>query len=585
MKQRDKALCAAQDLRRQVVEARLTRREMLKLGLLSGSGLLALTGGMWSRPAIAQTDDDTSVVPLPSPPTRPFVARMPIPPLLRPVSSLNPHPTVEPNAAAGEGRTRSHQALLRFPPQKFYRMRFQQGMHAWHPDLPAGPVWGVNGIFPGPTLSMHYGEPVLVRIHNDLPAQNLGFGIPSITTHLHNGHTPSESDGFPGDYHTSGQWYDHHYPNQCAGIDAYGDQYSQYGGMGDYREALGTLWYHDHRLDFTAQNVYAGMAGMAPIYDALDSGDEHDPNPLALRLPSGEYDVPLIFHDRVFDSEGRSFFDLFNLDGIIGDKFTVNGVIQPFFRVQRRKYRFRMLNIGPSRFYRWFMSDGRPFTVIANDGNLLPAPVVVGSFWQSVAERFDIVIDFSQYRVGERVRLVNRAEQTSGRGPTGRLLNPGIAVLEFRVAADPPYADESRVPAQLRPLPPLSDMVAEAVTERLFVFGRGKGAWQVNDQFFNVNRPVATPRKNTTEIWTIRNGGGGWEHPIHIHFEEHRFLSFNGRAPAAIDSGRKDVIRLEENGEVKIAIRFRDFEGRYPMHCHNVVHEDHAMMVRWDIVA
>jgi FtsP/CotA-like multicopper oxidase with cupredoxin domain len=25
-------------------------------------------------------------------------------------------------------------------------------------------------------------------------------------------------------------------------------------------------------------------------------------------------------------------------------------------------------------------------------------------------------------------------------------------------------------------------------------------------------------------------------------------------------------------------------KGRYPMHCHNVVHEDHAMMVRWDIV-
>jgi FtsP/CotA-like multicopper oxidase with cupredoxin domain len=137
----------------------------------------------------------------------------------------------------------------------------------------------------------------------------------------------------------------------------------------------------------------------------------------------------------------------------------------------------------------------------------------------------------------------------------------------------------------LRPLPPLADLVAEAATERLFVFGRGKGAWQVNDQFFNVNRPVATPQKNTTEIWTIRNGGGGWSHPIHIHFEEHRFLSFNGRAPAAVDSGRKDVIRLEENGEVKVALRFRDFEGRYVMHCHNVVHEDHAMMVRWDIVA
>jgi FtsP/CotA-like multicopper oxidase with cupredoxin domain len=579
MRQKDKALLAAQDLRRQVVKAGLTRRDLLKLGLLSGSGLLALTGGPWARTALGQVTAATS------PPTRRFVAEMPVPPKLEPVQSLDPLPMVEPNTAAGEGRSRAHQALRRFPPQKLYELRFEQAMHNWHPDLPPGPVWAPNGIFPGPTLSMRYGEPVLVRIHNDLPAQNLGFGIPSITTHLHNGHTPSESDGFPGDYHTSGQWYDHHYPNQCAGIDAYGDQYSQYGSLGDYREALGTLWYHDHRLDFTAQNVYAGMAGMAPIYDHLDSGDEHDSNPLALRLPSGEYDVPLIFHDRVFDSQGRSYFDLFNLDGIIGDKFTVNGVIQPYFRVQRRKYRFRMLNIGPSRFYRWFMSDGSPFTVIANDGNLLPAPVVVKNFWQSVAERYDVVIDFSKYKIGDRVRLVNRALQTSGRGPEEDLLKPGIPVLEFRVESDPPYPDESWVPARLRPLPPLADMVAAAQTERLFVFGRGKGAWQVNDQFFNVNRPVATPRKNTTEIWTIRNGGGGWSHPIHIHFEEHRFLSFNGRAPAAVDSGRKDVIRLEENGEVKVALRFRDFEGRYVMHCHNVVHEDHAMMVRFDIVA
>ncbi len=430
MQQREKALRAAQELRRQVIAAGLSRRELLKLGLLSGSGLLALTGrnmgafcpGPGHGGRHGYEPDQSADASLrrgnadPADTAIGTVARI----LTRRWNRTSP---------PAEGRTRNHQALLRFPPQKYYELRFEQGMHSWHPDLPAGPVWAPNGIFPGPMLYMRYGEPVLVRMYNDLPAQNLGFGIPSITTHLHNGHTPSESDGFPGDYHTSGQWYDHHYPNQCAGIDAYGDRYSQYGAMGDYRDALGSLWYHDHRLDFTAQNVYAGMAGMAPIYDNLDSGDEHDSNPLALRLPSGDYDVPLIFHDRVFDSQGRSYFDLFNLDGIIGDKFTVNGVIQPFFRVQRRKYRFRMLNIGPSRFYRWFMSDGSPFTVIANDGNLLPAPVVVKNFWQSVAERHDIVIDFAKYKIGDRVRLVNRALQTSGRGPKRTCSNRGSPYL------------------------------------------------------------------------------------------------------------------------------------------------------------
>jgi FtsP/CotA-like multicopper oxidase with cupredoxin domain len=30
-------------------------------------------------------------------------------------------------------------------------------------------------------------------------------------------------------------------------------------------------------------------------------------------------------------------------------------------------------------------------------------------------------------------------------------------------------------------------------------------------------------------------------------------------------------------------MRFRDWLGRYVMHCHNVIHEDHAMMLRFDV--
>ena len=36
--------------------------------------------------------------------------------------------------------------------------------------------------------------------------------------------------------------------------------------------------------------------------------------------------------------------------------------------------------------------------------------------------------------------------------------------------------------------------------------------------------------------------------------------------------------------QTKVFFRFRDFTGKYPFHCHNVVHEDHAMMLLWEIV-
>src|SRR5690606_199365 len=115
---------------------------------------------------------------------------------------------------------------------------------------------------------------------------------------------------------------------------------------GDPREALGTLWFHDHRMDFTAPNVYRGLAGFYLLFDHIDSGNENDPSPTALRLPSGvgDFDIPLMVQDKKFDSGGYIQFDQFNNDGILGNKHLVNGKIQPYFPVLRRKYRFRILN-------------------------------------------------------------------------------------------------------------------------------------------------------------------------------------------------------------------------------------------------
>src|SRR5207248_1386820 len=211
-----------------------------------------------------------------------------------------------------------------YPPQGYYGLHVTATRHFFHPELPASLAWTFNNITPGPTIYGTYGQPVLVRYHNDLPANHVGFGIPQVSVHLHNAHTASESDGYPGDFYNTGFFKDHHYPAFCAG--------------GDPAEALGTLWYHDHRLDFTAQNAYKGLAGFYILHDALDTGNETDASASALHLPGGEFDVPLGFGDKAFDAKGVLAFDPFNLDGFIGDKLTVNGVIQPYFQVARRKY-------------------------------------------------------------------------------------------------------------------------------------------------------------------------------------------------------------------------------------------------------
>ena len=564
----------------ELVDAKLSRRDLFKLGLLTSSGFLVTKLGLSSRAA-----DAAGAVA--SPATTPWIEELPIPPVAKALAlaDLGIAPTDGLNVAAGEaGRPNPHQFWEYYDPgnMDFYVNDNRAAKASWHRELPLDDVWLFNGMFPGPRIHARVDRPVMIRFKNNLPnlADHKGYGRPSTSTHLHNGHTESESDGNPLDTIDCGEWKDQFYLNKRAGFTD-----PRFGAKGDIRETMSTLWYHDHCLDYTSQNVYRGNAGVYYLFNEFDTGDENDPSPTAWRLPSGDFDVPLVFHDRIFDPQGYGYYDLFNLDGIIGDKFTVNGKIQPFMRVARRKYRFRAQNIGTSRFYNFFLSNGQSMVQVTHDGNMLPKPLTVKNFRIAVAQRVDVVIDFSTLPDGAELFLVNCQEQTDGRGPTGKILpvQLGTRILKFIVDAKiDTQGDPSRIPTKFFDLPPVN--LKEVVTERTFVFDRTNGGWSVNGKQFDENVISASPRQNTAEIWNIVNNSGGWMHPVHIHFEEHQTLSVNGRTPPADEIAREDVIWLGHGETHRIFRRFRDFLGRYPTHCHNVVHEDHAMMFMWKIV-
>ena len=411
----------------------VTRRLTLKLGAAAGAGALL-------HPALAQVSPPPTNglmfpedwVPSwkshPSPKATPFVT-----PLFRmpdakpvPLSALNPPP--DPT---------SHQRWDDFVPKKYYIQELTEIQWKYHNDFPYNQgswSYGMNGIIPGETFIANYGEPLFVRRINNLPPVGKGhikFALPSSTIHTHNGHQASESDGFPADFTFPGEYWDHHYPQVYAGCDKLGDL------VGDPREALTTLWYHDHRLDFTAPNTYAGLTGFYLNFDKQDSNNENDTAKGAFRLPSGKYDVPLIIHDVMFDQNGQAVWDFvgavprvnpkkrggydsenttYTVNGMIGDRFTVNRIIQPYFQVERRKYRLRVLNGGPSRLYSLaFTRDGKtpePVVIITNDGNFIPNPLTVQDYvdiWP--AQRRDVIIDFSKYAEGTKIYLSNRLEE------------------------------------------------------------------------------------------------------------------------------------------------------------------------------
>lgn len=683
----------ARSNRQEIIKARsigqISRRDLIKWGLITAGGALAWKHGLNPFVGSAYAGDDIPT----GLPRSPLFGVLPFTqPMLRfdvmprrPLSVLTPAPTREanvtpqildprlPGVLAGdtgpiEGRPPgplwAHQRWEEFMPQVAIEAT-QEGarvntrynpevpsMHnsdadpsqplppRFHPGLPdqaLNKFWTFNGSIPPKLAMARYGEPILFRHHNRLPydiADNGGFGRHTISTHEHNGHHGAENDGFTGAYFFPGQFYDYHWPIVLAGhfsinpdaTDPRAGSPDGSGGImrvpGDWRETMSTHWFHDHMFEHTAENVYKGNAAMFNLYSAIDRGNEAINDGVNLRLPSGrakdwgnlDYDVNIVLADKAWDRDGQLAFDIFDRDGFLGDVITVNLLYKPYFEVERRKYRFRILNGSVARFYKIALSDGKPMIQIGNDGNLLPAPVVQTTLDHlGVAERYDIVIDFSRYGIGQKVWMVNLAEHSNGRevhddlslaeALSGNSDDPGVGrFLEFRVVRNPAQPDVSQVPGVLIPNPDLSQIPVSR--ERVFEWGRGAdqtlavgqtasdGEWGARTDGGAMlaaafSRVSARPRFGKREIWTFRNGGGGWDHPVHIHFEEGQILSRDGAASNVPpwERGRKDVYRLRPGGEMKITMQFRDWGGTFMQHCHNTVHEDHAMLMRWDLDA
>jgi spore coat protein A len=55
-------------------------------------------------------------------------------------------------------------------------------------------------------------------------------------------------------------------------------------------------------------------------------------------------------------------------------------------------------------------------------------------------------------------------------------------------------------------------------------------------------------------------------------------------APEADETGFKDTVRVAPGMVTSIVMRFGDYTGVYPWHCHILDHEDNAMMQRFEVI-
>jgi FtsP/CotA-like multicopper oxidase with cupredoxin domain len=343
---------------------------------------------------------------------------------------------------------------------------------------------------------------------------------------------------------------------------------------------------------------------------------------------------------------GKTFYRHFPNHGFVGDIFTVNGKAFPVLEVKRRKYRLRFLNSSISRIYelalmsstqgpmssvslgysgeqlqgQYRIQDGQQcmrLIEIATDGGLLPAPLPRDSFELWPSKRREVIVDFTQYldgtptRKGDAVYLANIMRMPNGRiwsNSTRSFPDPNYKIPMIKIVIGDDAEDASQIPTHMRDLPPLPRRWDRMLGDRLiFEVQRGSAGgeieWLINGKQFDPQNPLvslknpdghryaATPKMDSFNLWEIRNGGGGWVHPMHLHMEEHRTVMRNslsvvdGGGPAHPDDvSREDVIALDPDESVIVYRGFRDFVGPYVVHCHNLMHEDHAMMFAWSII-
>jgi spore coat protein A len=435
-------------------------------------------------------------------------------------------------------------------------------------------MWSYGETVPGPTIEARTNRPILIEWVNALPTAHFlpidhtlhgaGADQPEVRTavHVHGAKVPPQYDGFPENWQTPGQTYQAVY---------------------SLNQDPATLWYHDHAMGIERLNQYAGLFGFFLVRDEAED---------RLGLPSGKYEIPLAFADRLFAEDGSLYYpdsgDLAApwIPELYGDAMLVNGKLTPFLEVEPGPYRFRVLNAANSRTWLFSFSNGQNFYQIGSDQGLLSAPVQLNQLQLSPGERADIVVDFSSARC-EHLTLNNQSWE----------------LMQFRVANRAPVPRPS-VPASLRPISRIPE--SASVKTRLMILREYMGtAPKRMLMLLNGTRwhePVTErPELDSVEVWSFANTTGDI-HPIHLHlvrfqvldrqsFDADEYLlsgKLNYRGVPALpppgERGWKDTVQTYPETVTRIIVCFEGYIGRYVWHCHLLEHAANEMMRPFEVI-
>ena len=443
------------------------------------------------------------------------------------------------------------------------------------------------GSYLGPIIHARQGQKMRIHFTNNLSEKSI--------VHWHGLRVPDSADGHPRFAVGTGETYTYDF---------------------EVLNRAGTYWFHPHPHGRTGSQVYRGLAGLFLVSDS-----ETD----RLALPDGDFDLPLVIQDRIFDANNQLVYAAGAMPeqmmGFLGDQILVNGKPDYGLSVSTRPYRLRLLNGSNSRIYKLAWNDRTPLMVIGTDGGLLETPVRREYVMLAPAERLELWADFSHYPVGTELVLqslpfAGQEVGGMGRGMMGRGMMGSSATLEQGAGFPVLSVRVERSETAALTLPDRLSTIsrydpAEAInanSARDFSLAMQHMIWTINGRTFQMSEVAANEivRLGTLELWELINetstrgmmgGGMGMQlpHPIHIHGLQFQILNRQVSSTLAdtwqtvsggfVDEGWKDTVLLMPGERVSVLLKFEDYTGLYLYHCHNLEHEDMGMMRNYEIRA
>lgn len=396
-------------------------------------------------------------------------------------------------------------------------------------------AWSYNHALPGPLIEVTEGDRIEVQLNNQLNQPT--------TIHWHGLPLPPEQDGNPMDPVLPGHSHTYRFSLPA--------------------DSAGTYWYHPHPHQYTAEQVYQGLAG--PLI--VKPKDDHLKN-----IPERN----LMISDLKLTEAGTIAANDMNdwMNGREGQFVLINGQWQPRLLMHSTEH-WRIWNATSARYLQLTLGK-QSFTLVGTDGGLIEKPVHgLTHILLAPAERIEIIVD--PVRQGQVVQL---SAQTYHRGKMGNVApETDIPLLTVQSAPD---SRMIRIPEQLRtiPAPEKTSVVKQFVFSEIMSMANGQHsmAFLINGKAFDMHRIDITSKLHQPEIWEITNNTD-MDHPFHVHGTQFQLLDVtdhNIRTPAPYRAW-KDTVNIGRGQTVRIELK-QDFPGLRMYHCHILEHEVLGMM-------